>query len=272
MEGILAYGSASDRAYATEVLTGLSSEAIADGRREWLALEALVRAGVPYFEKIRTRLLELATAPKVEPHWILRACELAQQHDDRELIDRLTPQLLLIWSGHGSSKTDHTNNWSNKGDVAKLLRDTPYWADLEKAAFQVLASEDSKQREDWYAVSAVAFKAKSSEILKLAGEQLATGRPHFRLWHRLLQELNKRGWRVQIRLNRDFRVLHCGQEDPRPDADFRLVGNASDFLSFQSRSNVLRLALCRGDRISPTIPTRGGSLLSLDKLVARLWC
>jgi hypothetical protein len=219
LAGIVAHGQADDRAAAIKTLLESSAPPMSDGREEWLALDALLRAGEPYPGQIREHLQALVGGTTVEPHWIVCGCELALDFGDRELVENVTPKLLLIWAGKKPNESSKDPDGSNRKSVGKLLRGTDHWPDLEASALAVLRSPDREARENWGAVETVAFSAAGSTLLKLIEELLAVGKPSFRPWHILLRELDQRGWRVQVHRDRHVRVLRSGQEESRPDAD-----------------------------------------------------
>jgi TIR domain len=219
LEGIVAHGRPDDRAAAIATLLESSGPPMSDGRKEWLALDALLRAGEPYPGRIRERLQALVEGTTVEPNWIVRGCELALDFGDRELVESVTKKLLLIWAGKKPNEFSKDPDGSNRKSVGKLLRGTEHWPDLEASALAVLRSPHRESRENWGAVETVAFSAAGSTVLKLIEDLLAVGKPSFRPWHILLRELDQRGWRVQIHRDRRLTVLRSGQEEPRPDAD-----------------------------------------------------
>jgi len=219
LAGILAHGQADDRAAAITTLLEASAPPMSDGREEWLALDALLRAGEPYPGRIREHLLALVGGATVEPHWIVCGCELALDFGDRELVESVTPKLLLIWAGKKPNESSKDPDGSNRKSVGKLLRGTDHWLALEASALALLRSPQREDRENWGAVETVAVSAPGSTLVRLIGDLLAIGRPSFRPWHILLRELDQRGWRLQISRDRRVKVLRSGQEEPRPDAD-----------------------------------------------------
>ena len=219
LEGIVANGLAHDRANAIVMLLETSAPPIGDGREEWLALDALLRVGEQYPGPIRENLLALLEGPIVESHWIVQGCERALDFGDRELIETLTPKLLLIWAGKKPNESNKERTGTNRNTIAKILQGTIDWPELERSALAVLSSPQREEREDWGAVETVAFSASGSTLVKLTENLLAIGKPSFRPWHILLRELDRRGWRIQIGRDRRLKVLRYGQEEPRPDAD-----------------------------------------------------
>jgi len=63
-------------------------------------------------------------------------------------------------------------------------------------------------------------KVFSTILLGLIPELLRDGKLNYRPWHKLLPELDKRGWRLRLR-GRQVLVLRKRQEEPRADAEFR---------------------------------------------------
>lgn len=218
LQEIIAYAHREERSEAIAILKEFSAQSTGDGRKEYLAIDALLQAGEPYSGTVRERLLALVSGPRVESNWIVRGCELASDFADQELIQELMPRLLLIWSGKKPTESDREPDYGEKHSVAELLRGTCHWPELQKWAFEVLHSPEEKDRENWQAVETVAFSAASSSLLKLTEDLLAIGKRSFRPWHILLRELGLRGWRLQVRIDRTFRVLRYGQEEPRVDA------------------------------------------------------
>jgi hypothetical protein len=218
LEGVISFGNAQDRARAIDALKRLAEAAVTDGRQQWLALDALIQAGEDYEPDVRRRAYELAFTADVESNWIIYIAKLAVQQYDARLLDEITPTLLAIRAGERSTRRKGQSDWSERTGAVEILRGTREWAALEQAAFAKLRSLNHDES-DWPSVETVVFGAKSSELLKLTGQLLTVGRRNYRPWHRLLHELDARGWRLKVRLDRKIEVIRQGQEEARPDAD-----------------------------------------------------
>jgi hypothetical protein len=218
LQGVLSFGNAQDRVRATDALKRLADAPATDGRQNWLALDALIQAGEDYEPYVRRRVAELASTADVESHWIVYIAKLAVQQYDAALVDEMTPTLMAINAGERLSRRPDQSGWSERSGALKVLRGTPQWPTLEQAAFAKLRSLNGDES-DWRSVETLVFGAKSSELLRLTEELLAVGRRNYRPWHRLLHELDARGWRLRVRVDRTIEILRRGQEEARPDAD-----------------------------------------------------
>lgn len=217
---ILTYGDPAERIPAVIALRELAEAPISDGRQQWLALEALLEAGEPYEGAVRDELVRLVSASTTAATWIVRGCDLAVHHGDYEVLDQFAAQLLSIASGKNPNSAKEPPGYSEREGVARLLKGTRHWLPIQNAALSTLRKGDRKKREaDWYAVRAVAVGLGSSELIGLTEELLAVGTLRFRPWHLLLRELDNRGWRLQVCVNRRLKVLRRGQEKALPDSE-----------------------------------------------------
>lgn len=218
LQGVNAHGNDHDRSKASDALMRLAEAPVTDGRQQWLALDALIQAGEDYEPDLRRRAAELASTADVESHWIVYIAKLAVQQHDSRLVDEMTPTLVAISAGERPSRRKDQSDWSERTGAIEILRRTPQWAALEHAAFARLRNLN-RDESDWRSVETVVFGAKSSELLRLTEELLAVGRRSYRPWHRLLHELDARGWRLKVQTDRKIKVLRQGQEEARPNAD-----------------------------------------------------
>lgn len=219
LRALLEFGKPKDRPSAVRLLTALLDAPVEDGCQQYLALEALLEAGERYEPGLRRRIRDLALDASVSSIWVVHTAELALAQGDLELLRELNPTFLAIASDTRADPHGERSGWSGRDGAIKLLRYGPAWADFEASALARLRSQSVEQREDWHSLNVAIFSGRSSDLLALTTEFLAIGTRNFRPWHRLLHELDSRGWRLSVHSNRKISVLHSGQEEPRPDAE-----------------------------------------------------
>ena len=204
-----------ERRQATDVLRELLAAPVTDGRQHWLVLEALSTVGEEYSASLRSEFFRVALAPTASPTWIVRTAELARGHGDDTFALEVGELLRKIWLGRRPNSSEETPGWSERESAVEVLRTTALWPELKDTALANLQSKDVEKREDWFAIRALTMGASSVELLKVVEQTLQRGTPRFRPWHILLDELDSRGWRIQVRHDRSLVVLREGQGEAR---------------------------------------------------------
>jgi len=213
-------GGDEDKTQATEFLWFLTDLPIKDGYNQYFAIEALLEMGIPYGQRMHEVFVRCANCETAEPRRIAYMGAMARAHGDHEFVRLITPRLEWLVE---VAKPNHTSKEPGPFDrdiAARGLFGTEHWKSIEESAFSRLyesVHEDSHA--DWFAVDTVAFGAKSSAIIALIPELIRSGKMDFRPWHKLMRELDKRGWRLRLR-GRQIEILRKGQEEPRSDVEF----------------------------------------------------
>lgn len=213
-------GGEEEKSQAAEFLWQLTALPVRDGYNQHFAIEALLEIGTPYGQQMHEVFVRCNDCETIEPRRMAYMGAMAREHGDHEFVRLITPRLEWLVEMAKPSHTSKEPGPFDRDIAARCLFGTEHWKSIEESAFSRLyESVRVDSHADWFAVDTVAFGARSSAIIALIPPLIQSGKMDFRPWHKLLRELDKRGWRFRLR-GREIEVLRRGQEEPRADADF----------------------------------------------------